>query len=66
MLEEDERPTAAAPDGWLSHAEQPPTTLAIRMVGRTDDWIKVAAERQRLSLDPGYYEWAGVAVFKNA
>jgi transaldolase len=36
------------------------------MVGRTDDWIKVAAEKQRLSLDPGYYEWAGVAVFKNA
>jgi transaldolase len=36
------------------------------MVGRTDDWIKFAAERQKLSLDPGYYEWAGVAVFKNA
>ncbi len=36
------------------------------MVGRTDDWIKIAAEKQRVSLDPGYYEWAGVAVFKNA
>jgi transaldolase len=36
------------------------------MVGRTDDWIKVAAESAKLALDPGYYEWAGVAVFKNA
>jgi transaldolase len=36
------------------------------MVGRTDDWIKVAADKQRVSLDPGYYEWAGVAVFKHA
>jgi len=36
------------------------------MVGRTDDWIKVAAEQARVTLDPGYYEWAGVAVFKRA
>jgi transaldolase len=36
------------------------------MVGRTDDWIKVAAEKARVSLDPGYYEWAGVAVLKRA
>lgn len=34
------------------------------MVGRLDDWLKVAAERDRISIDPGYLEWAGVAVFK--
>jgi transaldolase len=34
------------------------------MVGRLDDWLKVLAEKQNLSIDPGYLEWAGVAVFK--
>ncbi len=34
------------------------------MVGRLDDWLKVLLERQQLSVDPGYLEWAGVAVFK--
>jgi transaldolase len=36
------------------------------MVGRLDDWLKVLMEKQQLSLDPGYLEWAGVAVFKKA
>ena len=36
------------------------------MVGRLDDWMKVAAERAKVTLDPGYYEWAGVAAFKKA
>ena len=36
------------------------------MVGRLDDWIKVAAESEQVTLDPGYYEWAGVAAFKKA
>lgn len=36
------------------------------MVGRLDDWLKTIAERDNLSLDPGYLEWAGVAVFKKA
>jgi transaldolase len=35
------------------------------MVGRLDDWLKVAAEKNNISIDPGYLEWAGVAVFKN-
>jgi transaldolase len=35
------------------------------MVGRLDDWLKVAAERRDIITDPGYIEWAGVAVFKN-
>lgn len=36
------------------------------MVGRLDDWMKVCADREQVSLDPGHYEWAGVAVMKNA
>lgn len=34
------------------------------MVGRLDDWLKVALERNNIAIDPGYLEWAGVAVFK--
>jgi transaldolase len=36
------------------------------MVGRLDDWLKVIAEREDITLEPGYLEWAGVAVFKEA
>jgi transaldolase len=36
------------------------------MVGRLDDWLKILMEKQQLSVDPGYLEWAGVAVFKKA
>jgi len=34
------------------------------MVGRLDDWLKVQAETRSITTDPGYLEWAGVAVFK--
>lgn len=35
------------------------------MVGRLDDWLKVIAEKKQITTrDPGYLEWAGVAVFK--
>jgi transaldolase len=34
------------------------------MVGRLDDWLKVVMEKKNISTDPGYLEWAGVAVFK--
>lgn len=34
------------------------------MVGRLDDWLKVQAEKENITTDPGYLEWAGVAVFK--
>src|SRR5438477_4280052 len=34
------------------------------MVGRLDDWLKVVVERENITIDPGYLEWAGVAVFK--
>ncbi len=36
------------------------------MVGRLDDWLKVRAEKEGILTDPGYLEWAGVAVFKKA
>jgi transaldolase len=32
------------------------------MVGRLDDWLKVAMDREQISTDPGYLEWAGAAV----
>ncbi len=34
------------------------------MVGRLDDWLKVVADKENVTIDPGYFEWAGVAVFK--
>jgi transaldolase len=34
------------------------------MVGRLDDWLKVLVERDNVTIDPGYLEWAGIAVFK--
>ena len=34
------------------------------MVGRLDDWLKVVIEKENLTIDPGFTEWAGVAVFK--
>lgn len=36
------------------------------MVGRLDDWLKTVAERDGVTVDPEYLEWAGVAVFKKA
>jgi transaldolase len=36
------------------------------MVGRLDDWLKAVATRDVVTIDPGYLEWAGVAVFKQA
>jgi transaldolase len=36
------------------------------MAGRLDDWLKAVAEKQDIILEPGYLEWAGVAVFKKA
>ncbi|NMC04313.1 MAG: transaldolase [Candidatus Lokiarchaeota archaeon] len=36
------------------------------MVGRMDDWLKVVANKGNIVTDPGYLEWAGVAIMKNA
>jgi transaldolase len=34
------------------------------MVGRLDDWLRVLVEKENIAIDPGFLEWAGVAVFK--
>jgi transaldolase len=36
------------------------------MVGRLDDWLKIVMEKENIAIDPGYLEWAGVAVLKKA
>jgi transaldolase len=36
------------------------------MVGRLDDWLKVVAKREGITITPGHLDWAGVAVFKKA
>ena len=36
------------------------------MLGRLDDWLKVAMEKRGIVTDPGHLEWAGIAVFKRA
>jgi transaldolase len=36
------------------------------MVGRLDDHLKAVAKREDVIVDPGVFEWAGVAVFKRA
>ncbi|MCL2382442.1 MAG: transaldolase family protein [Treponema sp.] len=36
------------------------------MVGRLDDWLKVQMVKKGIVTDPGYLEWAGVAVAKKA
>jgi transaldolase len=50
-------------DGLETASMGPVCTI---MVGRLDDWLKLVAERDSITLDPGYLEWAGVAVFKKA
>lgn len=36
------------------------------MMGRTEDWLRVVAEREKLVLDPATLAWSGIAVFKRA
>lgn len=36
------------------------------MVGRIDDWLRVIAERDGIITDPGYLNYAGVAIMKKA
>jgi transaldolase len=36
------------------------------MVGRLDDWLKTASEKQNIIANPWIFEWAGVAVMKKA
>ena len=34
------------------------------MGGRLDDWLKKVVARDKITIDPGYLEWAGVAALK--
>jgi transaldolase len=36
------------------------------MGGRLDDWLKAWAAENRVLIEPGYFEWAGVAALKKA
>lgn len=36
------------------------------MGGRLDDWLKIVAKRDQLFVDPGIFEWSGVAALKRA
>jgi len=36
------------------------------MVGRLDDWLRNVVKAQKIEIDPGLLDWAGVATFKNA
>lgn len=38
--------------------------IAVLMIGRLDDWMKVLIERDGLTVDPAAPNWAGIAVFK--
>ena len=50
-------------DGMEADNIYPVCTL---MVGRIDDWLRVVAEKQGIITDPGYLNWAGVAIMKRA
>lgn len=36
------------------------------MVGRTDDWMKVLAQRDGIAINPSHLDWAGIACMKKA
>ncbi len=63
---------AEAVEGGLKRREKEGKDIATMgpvctiMVGRLDDWLKVIAEKENITIEPGYLEWAGVAVFKKA
>jgi len=50
-------------EGGDSSTMSPVVTM---MVGRLDDWIQVLVGRDRVTIDPGYPHWAGIACFKKA
>jgi transaldolase len=36
------------------------------MIGRLDDWLKVVAKREGVTITPGHLDWGGIAVIKKA
>ena len=55
----DRRAADGHPDEEFGH-------VVTIMGGRLDDWLKTWVKRNRVLLDPGHLEWAGVAVCKKA
>ena len=50
-------------EGLPTHDMGPVVTI---MAGRIEDWLKVAADRDGLSVNPDALPWSGIAVFKRA
>lgn len=50
-------------DGQSIETIRPVCTV---MVGRVDDWLREVMNKKSIITDPGYLEWAGVAVAKRA
>jgi transaldolase len=42
------------------------TPVCTLMIGRLDDWLKVVADKENITVSPGYLDWAGIAVLKKA
>lgn len=42
------------------------TPVCTMMIGRLDDWLKVVAKQQSVTIVPGHLDWAGIAAIKKA
>jgi transaldolase len=42
------------------------TPVCTMMIGRLDDWMKVVAKRDGVTIVPGHLDWAGIAAIKKA
>jgi transaldolase len=42
------------------------TPVCTIMVGRLDDWLRVVAKRDGITVTPGHMDWAGIAAIKRA
>lgn len=42
------------------------TPICTLMIGRLDDWLKIVAEKEDITVAPGTLDWAGIAVLKKA
>lgn len=42
------------------------TPVSTIMIGRTDDWMRVLREQDKIDIPPEYLDWAGIACLKKA
>lgn len=42
------------------------TPVCTMMIGRLDDWLKVVAKKEGVTIVPGHLDWAGIAAIKKA